>query len=135
MNTPVEALAEALALFDKRFGFEPSPLDIGEISQRYMLHAQNFQDELRKRGFDVVSGWQPIDEAPATEAHEDAERLLVWVADGGLDGKGQMAFGRVFGSKRTGGRRVVAEGFHGNWNITHYMPEFSAPDVSVGTET
>ena len=84
---------------------------------------------------EMVPKWVPIAEAPLNAPG------LVWVADGGErqpNGKraGRLAFGYVgpYGD----GRKARASGFHGDWNITHWMPEPLPPlrgtDMSDGAE-
>lgn len=69
--------------------------------------------------------WQPIDTAPATPmgADEDPPSILVWIADSGPGGRGEVSFGYVYLSN-SGQRRVKASGYGGTheWKITHWMP-------------
>lgn len=57
--------------------------------------------------------WQPIETAP-----KDV-RGLVWIEDKVLRG---VAFGRVITYGNSGERFAVADGFNGDWNISHWMP-------------
>lgn len=68
--------------------------------------------------------WLPIETAPAAHADEEPQRILVWVADGGKDGRGDVAFGCVYVGRQTGSRRPQANGYGGSagWKITHWMP-------------
>ena len=69
--------------------------------------------------------WQPIETAPAEpyESDRDPQTIFVWVADGGIRGRGAIAFGYVYIST-TGIRRPRANGYGGSheWAITHWMP-------------
>ena len=73
--------------------------------------------------------WQPIETAPASSPDDDDQpRLVLWIADGGVHGRGCAAFGYVYTRRRTKGRIIRAEGFIGDWQITHWMPEISGPN-------
>ena len=65
-----------------------------------------------------MSEWQPIETAPVSEVEDDWIRVLVWVSDGGWDGKGTVAFG--YKLPKSG--RMRADGYLGDFNITHWMP-------------
>lgn len=74
-----------------------------------------------------MSEWQLIETAPAGfpdgDESEDPTKLLVWVANGGHDGKGVVDFGWVYIGRRTGNRRPRASSHSGgDWHITHWMP-------------
>jgi hypothetical protein len=75
--------------------------------------------------------WKPIETAPATTLEEGVKRILVWVANGGLDHKGEVAFGCVF---KTGGdhRIVRAFGYHGDFKVTHWMNQPKGPQNQPG---
>ena len=68
-----------------------------------------------------MSTWQPIETAPAKAIDDYSTRLLLWVADGGDRRNGIAAFGRVYRFP-DGSLKAGAEGFNGDWNITHWMP-------------
>ena len=70
----------------------------------------------------MMAEWQPIETAPADYSDGEPPTLLVWVANGGLDHKGEVAFGRVYIGGRTGERRPQASGYLGDFPITHWMP-------------
>ena len=75
-----------------------------------------------------MSEWQPIETAPGDSPDGDPPRLLVWVADGGPDGRGCVDFGWVYISPRTGNRRPRAASYStGGWKITHWMHEPDGP--------
>jgi len=59
---------------------------------------------------------QTVESAKGYLAHEDAERILVWVVGHGWN----MGCARKYQSD---GRTVLkAEGFNGDFEITHWMP-------------
>lgn len=66
--------------------------------------------------------WQPIETAPKDEQ----TRVLVWIDDKNYTG---CAFARLwfYRDGRLGGG---AEGFYGNWNITHWLPLPEPPKES-----
>lgn len=66
--------------------------------------------------------WKPIEEA-------EAGRCLMWVANGGLHGKGHVSFGNVFVYEDH--RTYRPDGHRGSWNVTHYM---TIPTMSKGGE-
>ena len=70
----------------------------------------------------MSSDWQPIDTAPATDiTKDDPVPILMWVENGGLDGKGCVDLGHVH-IRRSGERRPRANGHYGQgWQITHWM--------------
>ena len=65
-----------------------------------------------------VPAWQPIDTAP-----KDGRRVLVWISEKHQTG---CAFAKLwfYSNGRLGGG---AEGYSGDWNITHWMPLPAAP--------
>ena len=69
-----------------------------------------------------MSEWRPIETLPAVESDEDPTTVLLWVADGGNDGSGVMAFGCAYKGRRTNARKVRAFHYSGDWDITHWMP-------------
>ena len=71
-----------------------------------------------------VSGWMPIETAP-----RDGRRVLVWIDEKSLKrDQRQSQFARLwfYDDGTVGGG---AEGFNGEWNITHWMPAPEAPNV------
>jgi Protein of unknown function (DUF551) len=67
-----------------------------------------------------VNDWRPIETAPRGTLQEPVQ-ILVWVANGGIYHKGQIAFGRVT-EFESGNIIVQADDYLGHWNITHWMP-------------
>jgi len=56
------------------------------------------------------------------DGHGESCRLLVWVADGGGNGKGTVAFGRCVKGRHTGVFDWwYAEGYSRGFKITHWM--------------
>lgn len=78
--------------------------------------------------------WQRIDTAPATDITEgDPVPILVWVANGGDDGKGCVDLGYVHIRPHSKERRPRANGHTGTgWQITHWMPLPPAPMKTDG---
>ncbi len=60
--------------------------------------------------------WQPIETMPVNYDVEDPPICVVWVADGGVRGKGCAALGMKFRDDSA----PKAIGFRGNWKITHW---------------
>ena len=61
--------------------------------------------------------WQPITTAPLSwkGSYSEPERVLVWGERCGV----QMGCVHVY---LDGHRSATAEGYHGDWGITHWMP-------------
>lgn len=68
-----------------------------------------------------MSEWQPIETIPAAEIFSDQTRVLVWVADGGPDRRGGVAFGYAYIDHK-GRSEPRAEGYMGDFKITRWMP-------------
>ena len=86
-----------------------------------------------------MDDWRPIATAPTGRPdgneHDDPPRLLVWVANGGRNGKGECDFGCVYRGKRTG--RLKPKAFHYSgegWHITHWQPEPKGPTQTASVE-
>lgn len=77
-----------------------------------------------------MADWKPIETAPAfSPDDENIERLLLWVANGGPDGKGDVSFGWVSLSS-SGKRTPRASGYsQQGWTVTHWMPLPEAPGI------
>ena len=69
--------------------------------------------------------WMPIETAPVKSIYDSSgpDRILVWVDDGGHDGKGCVEFGYVT-VNISGVKKAHAIGYGGSapWEITHWMP-------------
>jgi len=65
------------------------------------------------------TGWRPIETAPTVDPWYNATRCLVF-------GNCGIAFGKVY-VYEDGTREGQAEGFSGDWKITHWMPLPSPP--------
>ena len=63
--------------------------------------------------------WQPIETAP-----RDGRRVLVWISDKSHTGP---AFAKLWFYSTDGRLGGGAEGYNGDWNITHWMPLPAAP--------
>ncbi len=63
---------------------------------------------------DELGAWQPIETAP-----RDGRRVLVWIADKTYTGP---AFAKLWFYSTDGRLGGGAEGYNGDWNITHWMP-------------
>jgi hypothetical protein len=61
-----------------------------------------------------MSKWQPIETSPRSDFHNPV-RLILWLKNAGV------AFGKVYDDYE-GGFIVVADGYHGNWEATRWMP-------------
>jgi len=59
-----------------------------------------------------MSEWMPIETARAISPDLDAERFLVWVANGGNDGEGCAAIGYAY-KRRDGSIKGYADGYLG----------------------
>ena len=70
---------------------------------------------------ELRSEWMPIDSVPARPAGENQITVLLWVSNGGDNGKGSVEFGCAYLS-RDGSKKARANGYHGDWKITHWMP-------------
>ena len=69
-----------------------------------------------------MSAWQTIDSIPAEpiESDNDPRKVLVFIADGGPDGKGAIDFGWAH-LRKDGTKSVRAAGYNGrHWDITHW---------------
>lgn len=64
-----------------------------------------------------MSEWQPIETAPPST------RVLLWNADAN-----SCCFGKVYKYPDTK-IIAIAEGYNGEWDITHWMPLPERPDV------
>lgn len=65
--------------------------------------------------------WEPIETIPADYSDEDPPRVLVWVANGGPDGKGDWDAGWCYLSRSTGKKKPRAASYQGTgWKITHW---------------
>lgn len=69
-----------------------------------------------------LGAWLPIATAP-----RDGRRVLVWIADKSYTGH---AFANLWFYSTDGRLGGGAEGYNGDWNITHWMP-LPAPPVSA----
>jgi hypothetical protein len=67
-------------------------------------------------------GWMPIETAP-----KDGTRVLVWIADKSYTGH---AFAKPWFYSTDGRFGGGAEGYNGDWNITHWMPLPLAPGAA-----
>jgi hypothetical protein len=63
----------------------------------------------------VMSDWQPIETAPLSMPGYP-KRILLWVADANCH-----AMGHFYDWPGLSGR-AVAEGYNGDWRITHWAP-------------
>lgn len=70
---------------------------------------------------DGLGAWQPIATAP-----RDGRRVLVWIADKNYTGH---AFARLWFYSTDGRLGGGAEGYNGDWRITHWMPLPEPPEV------
>jgi hypothetical protein len=68
---------------------------------------------------DQLGAWQPIETAP-----RDGRRVLVWIADSHTG----HAFAKLWFYSTDGRLGGGAEGYNGDWNITHWMPLPSPPN-------
>lgn len=75
-----------------------------------------------------MSEWKPIETAPLiSDPAASPESVLLWVKDGGDLGKGACAFGFCY--RATDGRiRARANGYWGDFEITHWMPLPESPE-------
>ena len=62
----------------------------------------------------VLGAWQPIATAP-----RDGRRVLVWIAEKSYTGH---AFAKLWFYSTDGRLGGGAEGYNGDWNITHWQP-------------
>ncbi len=69
-----------------------------------------------------MTEWKPIETAPLlADENADPSKVLLWVADGGARGTGEVTFGFCYRST-DGSIRSRANGYYGDFNITHWMP-------------
>lgn len=66
--------------------------------------------------------WRTIETAPSTMSDQEPVTVLLYVANGGMNQKGIIRFGHVHKSQVDGKCRAQAEGYFGDWEITHWMP-------------
>jgi hypothetical protein len=71
--------------------------------------------------------WLPIETAPL-----DGRRVLVWIADKSYTGP---AFAKLWFYSTDGRLGGGAEGYNGEWNITHWMPLPAAPTPQANDES
>jgi hypothetical protein len=104
---------------------------VGPISGDTLPLMKEASDLIEWLSAQPQESWQPIETAPvAPNEFDSPPRLLVWVADGGLGRKGPYgvaAFGYCYRSSIDSEVRAKAEGYNGNWKITHWMPMPGSP--------
>lgn len=127
MNTPVEALDKVLIEMDvASWDARNDPADTLNDDASQIIA------RLRKRGFDVVSGWQPIETAPKDGTHillfcpNDEPQIVVgyWLHDGS-----EIWDGWAFADE------ALSDIEPDGPNPTHWKEKPDTPDVSVGAET
>lgn len=96
------------------FRAERSHSDAQETLERYHERADRFAADLDKRGLCIEEGWRPIETA------ETVGRVQVYSPQFGIQ------FGRTY-RHRDGEVTAVADGFNGEWGITHWRPMPAAP--------